>query len=218
MLTRVDLQKILGSENIQARKRLGQNFLVDQAVITRLIKESDLSSADTVLEIGPGLGSLTEGLVKQAGRVLAVEKDRKLSAYLSHKFSQQDNLKIIAQDIFKLDFLAQGLENLRYKIVANLPFYLTSHFLRFVLEHQIKPSLLVLLVQKEVAERIIAMPGKHSLLSLSVQFYSEPVLLEKVNQKSFYPVPEVDAALLKLKVFSQPRVKVDDVARFFRLL
>jgi len=212
------LKKILGSANLRAKKRLGQNFLINQEVITEMINEADLVNDDVVLEIGPGLGALTEKLIQEAGRVIAVEKDQELSAYLSQNFKSAANLELISQDIFKLNFQELGLKNSDYKIVANLPFYLTSHFLRFILEHKIKPSQLVLLIQKEVAERITAAAGDHSLLSLSVQFYGEPTLVSEVDKKSFYPAPAVDAALLKIKVFDQPRVLVDDVEKFFRLL
>ena len=213
-----ELKKILGSANLKAKKRLGQNFLIDQKVITRMVSEADLSDNDVVLEIGPGLGALTTKLIQAAGRVIAVEKDQELSAYLSQNFKNKDNLELISQDIFRVNFSELRLKNLDYKIVANLPFYLTSHFLRFTLEHEIKPSLLTLLVQKEVAERITARAGDHSLLSLSVQFYGEPTLIAEVDKKSFYPAPEVNAALIKIRVFEQPRVPVDDVKKFFRLL
>ncbi|NQV13273.1 MAG: ribosomal RNA small subunit methyltransferase A [Parcubacteria group bacterium] len=220
-----EIKQLLRAEGLSVNKRLGQNFLIDQSVVTKMIAAADVNQQDTILEVGPGLGALTEAIAEQAclpagraDRVLAVEKDRQLATHLNKRFSRQENIEILSQDIFKLDFITAGLGDRNYKIVANLPFYITSHFLRFILEAEAKPTELILIVQKEVAKRVVAEPGDHSLLSLSVQFYGEPKIITVVDRRSFYPPPAVEAAILKIKVYPQPAIKVDDIENFFRLL
>ena len=226
------IKDLLRTENLAAKKRLGQNFLINQSVVTQMVEAAGIKKTDTVLEVGPGLGVLTEAIAARAcpayqtgklpagkaGQVIAVEKDQQLFSYLTKRFTQQENVKIISQDIFKLNFNEHGLQKFSYKVIANLPFYITSHFLRFILEQTEQPTELVLIVQKEVAERATAQPGNHSLLSLSVQFYSEPEIIAIVDRRSFYPAPAVEAALLKIKVRPQPAIQVDDSSSFFRLL
>jgi 16S rRNA (adenine1518-N6/adenine1519-N6)-dimethyltransferase len=221
MPKKINLRKIravLKSEDIKVKKRLGQNFLVDKQVVKKMVEAADLNREDVVLEVGPGLGILTEEIAKKAKRVLAVEKDAKLFSYLSQKFKTSENIKLFSEDIFGFDFKKSGLRNFSCKIVANIPFYITSRFLRYILEQKIRPRLLVLLIQKEVAERITAVPGQHSLLSLSVQFYGEPSLVADVSRKSFYPAPDVDSSILKIEIFEKPRLEVDDTAGLFRLI
>lgn len=227
-----EIKKFLRAEGLAARKRLGQNFLIDQSVVTKMIAAADLSQQDIVLEVGPGLGVLTEAIAARAcptyrsgrlpagktGKVIAVEKDKQLATHLNKRFSQQKNIEILSQDIFKINFTAAGLKDRDYKIIANLPFYITSHFLRFILENEEKPTELIIITQKEVAKRVVAEPGDHSLLSLSVQFYGEPKIISIIDKRSFYPPPAVDAALLKIKVRPRPAIEIDDSQKFFRLL
>ncbi|MFH2104648.1 MAG: 16S rRNA (adenine(1518)-N(6)/adenine(1519)-N(6))-dimethyltransferase RsmA [Parcubacteria group bacterium] len=212
------VKQLLRAEGLIVNKRLGQNFLIDQSVVTKIITAADISQQDTILEVGPGLGALTEAIAGRASRVIAVEKDRQLATHLNKRFSRQENIEILSQDIFKLNFTAAGLKDRNYKIVANLPFYITSHFLRFILEAEAKPIELILIVQKEVAKRVVAGPGGHSLLSLSVQFYGEPKMIATIDRRSFYPPPAVEAAILKIKVHSRPAIKIDDTENFFCLL
>jgi len=177
-------------------KLLGQNFLVDRTVLKKIIGAADLSAADTVLEIGPGLGALTQELIKLVGQVVAVEKDKALAARLKEKFAALKNIKIVEGDILKL--LAWAIEQLNdYKVVANIPYYLTARLLRKFLESTHPPKLMLLMLQKEVAQRICAKPPKMSLLAVATQFYAEPKIISQVSKKSFWPSPKVDSAIVK---------------------
>lgn len=182
--------------DIYPARQKGQNFLINPEVIKKIVATANLSLDDIVLEVGPGLGILTEELVKRAGRVISVELDKKLFNFLKAKFSGVKNLELINDDILK----AQGSE-LRaqsYKIVANLPYNITSHFLKKFLTAEFRPKEMTILVQKEVAQRICARAGKMSLLSVSVQLYGQPKIIEIVSKENFYPRPEVDSAILKI--------------------
>lgn len=190
---------------------MGQNFLVDGEVLAKIIAAADISSFDTILEIGPGLGVLTEGLAEKAGRVIAIEKDDKLTEMLENKFSGT-NVEILHQDALEFDPVAIG----EYKLVANIPYNITSLIIRKFLETQNKPQLMILMVQKEVAERITAKPGDMSLLAVSVQFYAEAEIISLVKNTSFYPAPKVDSAILKISNFkSSVSFSVSD---FFRVV
>jgi 16S rRNA (adenine1518-N6/adenine1519-N6)-dimethyltransferase len=184
----------------------GQNFLISENVYDEIIKAADLSKDDTVLEVGPGLGFLTAKLANVAGKVLAVELDDKLSAYLRDAISSGDaeNVEIVNENIldFKVseNFLKFKIKNLKFKIVANLPYNITSVFLRKFLTAENKPELMVLMLQKEVAERICAKPGDMSLLALSVQFFAEPEIVGYVPKENFWPMPKVDSAIIRIKI------------------
>jgi 16S rRNA (adenine1518-N6/adenine1519-N6)-dimethyltransferase len=206
---------------LHARKKLGQHFLIDRGVLEIILEAAALTLDDVVIEVGPGLGILTGELAKKAGRVVAVELDERLAATLQENLSSLHNVTVINGDILKLDPLEilgeSGSQN-EYKVVANLPYYITAPVLRHFLETPIKPQMMVVMVQKEVAETIAARPGRMSLLSVSVQFYGEPTMVDYVPAVSFYPAPEVDSAILKINVCPKPRVVVDDEASFFHLV
>lgn len=186
------------------KQRLGQNFLINGVKLRKIVETLDLKSDDTIIEIGPGHGELTEELRIQnlEFRVIAVEKDKKLAENLKEKFAHDENIKIIEADILKI--LPQipksyVLNSKSYKIVGNIPYYITGHLLRIVSELKNKPSLIVLTVQKEVAERICAEPPKMNLLAASVQFWAEPKIIDYISKKDFRPQPKVDSAIIKLK-------------------
>jgi len=190
---------------------MGQNFLVDNEVLDKIIAAADISSQDTILEIGPGLGVLTEGLSEKAKKVIAIEKDDKLTEMLEGKFSGT-NVEILHQDALEFD----PIELSEYKLVANIPYNITSLIIRKFLETSNKPERLILMVQKEVAERITAKQGDMSLLSVSVQFYAQAEIISLVKNTSFYPAPKVDSAVIKIS----PR-SIDesiDEKEFFRLV
>lgn len=226
-----EVKNILRKYHLTPFKRLGQHFLIDKKVLSKIIKAAKLLPSDIVLEVGPGLGILTWALAQKAKMVVACEKDKRFTLYLKEKFKNNPKVKIIHQDILKL--LTFGFKNISLKadivkinkIVANLPYYITSRFLRMIFEAKhksqvclkIAPRLIVFLVQKEVAERICAQPGQHSLLSLSCQFYGKPKIVGYVSKKSFYPPPKVDSVILKIKVFRQPFFKVNE-RLFFKVL
>ena len=204
--------------DLKARKSLGQHFLVDKGVLQQVLAAADLNASDTIIEVGPGLGVLTEELIQKADRVIAVELDDKLASILRRRQASSDNLSVINGDILKLtpSELLGGATD--YKVVANLPYYITSAVIRHFLEAEVKPQLMVLMVQREVAEAITAAPGKMSLLSVSVQFYGCPQIAAYAPAAGFYPPPEVDSAVLKIEVYPQPALPVADVEGFFRLV
>lgn len=183
---------------VAAKKSLGQNFLVNPGVLERIAAAAYINKSDTVLEVGPGTGNLTQKLAATGARILAVEKDHRLIEPLKEKFSALANVQIVENDILKLNPSAYGLAPSAYKIVANLPYYITSHFLRTVFEKWPRPSMLVLMVQKEVARRLLASPPDMNLLALSVQYHAAPELVMDVSRGSFRPVPNVDSAVIKL--------------------
>jgi len=185
--------------HIEAKKTLGQNFLVNEGVLDRIVEAAQLSAADTVIEVGPGTGALTGRLVATGARVIAIEKDRRLIEPLREKFAGVSNLEIIEGDILKFDPSASGLMANNYKLVANIPYYLTSHLLRLMLEQWPAPSLAVLMVQEEVARRMMAAPSDMNLLALSVQLYAKPSMVMRVSRGSFRPVPDVDSVVIKIE-------------------
>ena len=196
----------------------GQNFLIEEDFFDLAISAADIKPTDTILEIGPGLGFLTEKLASISKKVIAVELDQKLSELLKTKFITQktDNVEVISDDILKIkdDFFA-GFD---YKIVANLPYNITSIFLRKFLSAKHKPQSLVLMLQKEVAERIVASVPNMSILALSVQFYAQAEIISLVPATAFWPQPKVDSALIKIVLKPEVELPKVDVELFFRLI
>ncbi len=182
------------------KKYLGQHFLKNKNVAEKIIEAAKVGKNDIVLEVGPGKGSLTELLIQKAKQVIAVEKDKELVDFLTDKFKDNHNLKIVHDDILKFRPQNFPLKPHKYKIVANIPYYITSRFLRQFLESNCQPALMALMVQKEVAERIIAKSAnrrrKESLLSISVKAYGQPRIIAKVPAKNFSPPPKVDSAII----------------------
>ena len=204
---------LLRRAGLHARKGLGQHFLVDGGYLKYILEAAELGELDTVIEVGPGLGTLTRALGERAGRVVAIEKDEHLSGVLRETISAA-NVTVLNEDILKMNLpliLRQHVTGnpIRYKVVANLPYYITSPVLRFFLEAEIKPQRLVVMVQKEVARQITAKPGGMSLLSIAVQLYGEPRIVKYVPARAFYPPPDVDSAILRVDVFPQPKVDVE---------
>lgn len=208
---------------LKAKKSLGQNFLVNPHILEKIISAAEISKEDTIIEIGPGTGLLTKKLAEKAGRVIGVEKDHQLIEPLKETFKNYSNVEIVEADI-----LGWCPPYTSYKVVANIPYYITSNFLRKVFEEWPQPRLIVLTIQREVAKRIIAKPppknGKAvsgqahmNLLALSVQYYSEPEIIGYISKNNFRPVPKVDSAIIKLNV----RVKTQntkEVKRLFELM
>ncbi len=201
------------------KKHLGQHWLHDDAALSAMVEAGEVKSGDTVLEVGPGLGTLTRKLLVTGAKVVAVEFDPYLAAGLTAKLSDINDkllsLTVIHADVLRFDF--STLPN-DYKIVANIPYYLTSHLLRIVNENLHPPSQMALLVQKEVAERICAQPGKMSLLSVSCQLYNKCTLGREVDRELFTPPPEVDSQIVILKRRTEPLFTDLDVASFFRVV
>lgn len=212
--TKKELQRL----DLYAKKGLGQHFLIDAQVLKTLISAADLSANDTVVEVGPGLGRLTRELAKKAGRVIAVEIDARLASALMEILAPWPNVTLINADILESDPRALLGEETWYKVVANLPYYIASAVLRYFLEAPIKPRLMVVTVQKEVAQSIVAQPGKMGLLSISVQLYGKPRIVDYVPARSFYPPPKVASAIVRIDVYDRPAVAVEDQAIFFKVV
>lgn len=210
---------LLRQFGLKTKKRLGQHFLIDEGVLEQIVSSAGLTPQDVVVEVGPGLGLLTRELAKRVGRVIAVELDVQLVAVLKKTLSSFTNVFIVQADILKVppgELVGRYcVEDAGYKVVANLPYYITSPVLRHFLEASLKPQLMVVMVQREVGEAIAASSGNMSLLSVSVQFYAKPSVIAYVPAQSFYPPPKVDSVVLRLDLLPQPVVVVDDVAGFF---
>ncbi|MFZ5559719.1 MAG: 16S rRNA (adenine(1518)-N(6)/adenine(1519)-N(6))-dimethyltransferase RsmA [Patescibacteria group bacterium] len=204
-------KQLLKQFGIKPSKRLGQNFLIDKSILKKIIEASELSPKDIVLEIGPGLGILTLELAKQVKKVIAVEKDRKMCEILKNVLFVEDviNVVVVQGDILQFQQLKQLQQLKQYKLVANLPYYITSPVIRKFLEAENRPELMVLMIQKEVAQRICAKPPHMNLLAVAVQFYASsphqkfgvgtsPKIISYVSKKSFWPIPKVDSAIIKI--------------------
>lgn len=221
MLSTEQIQAILKQEDLKVLKNLGQNFLLDKTVLHNIVETADLSAADTVLEIGPGLGVLTQVLAAKVRKVVAIETDKGMCKFLRKNLEQNSisNVDVLHRDVLQFN-LPQYLKQQQcqsYKVVANIPYYITSPILKLFLSSECQPTSMVLLVQKEVAQRICAMPGDHSLLSWSVQLYGRPQVVGLVDATCFFPVPKVDSAILKIDQL-QHRFSVMEYKQLFQLL
>jgi 16S rRNA (adenine1518-N6/adenine1519-N6)-dimethyltransferase len=213
-----DELRLLG---LQPKHGLGQNFLTDAVHLQRIVDAAALERGDVVLEIGPGLGALTERLAGLAGRVVSVELDVRLITYLRARFATRGHVTIVQGDILKLapgDFLASiASVSTGYKVVANLPYYITAAVLRHLVEAETPPTSMVLTVQSEVAERMVASPPNMSLLALGVQFFCVGEIADRIPAAAFYPVPKVDSAVVKLLRRADNAVPGVSPADFFRV-
>jgi 16S rRNA (adenine1518-N6/adenine1519-N6)-dimethyltransferase len=207
---------LLKRYDLHAHKGLGQNFLQDPLALEAIVSAAEIQPTDTVLEIGPGLGSLTRYLAVSAREVVAVELDEKLIPPLKAVLAPYQNVRLIHGDILKLsprDLIA-GRD---YIVVANIPYYITSAVIRHLLENEPKPRRIVLTVQKEVAQRICAKPGNMSLLALSVQVYGKPRIAAHIPAEAFFPAPKVDSAVLCVDIYPSPLIKEELLDIFFKL-
>ncbi len=209
--------EILHSQFKNMPTKFGQNFLVNENIAERIV-ESANTEGKNILEIGPGKGILTKYLMQHAKKVLAVELDKNLRRLLNSRLRGNDNIKVIEGDILKINLPRLIEENnfQPYKVVANLPYYITSKIIRLLLETKYPPSEMILMVQREVGERIAALDGKESILSMSVKIYSEPEILFHVPRENFDPVPEVDSAVIKIA--RKKNIPDVDIGNFFRIV
>jgi 16S rRNA (adenine1518-N6/adenine1519-N6)-dimethyltransferase len=215
-ITTSSAARLLRQFDIKPHKGLGQNFLISEGVLRRIIDAAELSEQDVVIEVGAGLGTLTRQLAEQAGQVIALEIDRRLLPVLHQTLDQYSRVRIVHGDVLAIE--PEDLVSGSYKVVANLPYYITSAILRHFLEARTKPSLMVVTVQREVMERIMASPGDMSLLAVSVQLYGRPSIVTRVPPGAFYPSPRVHSAVLRIDLHERPIVEVDDVKRFFDVM
>ena len=206
---------------LRPRKSLGQHFLTDRHILRRIVNAAKLAADDTVVEVGAGLGVLTGQLLRRAGKVIAVEVDEGLCAHLRQRFEGSSNLSLVCDDILSLnpgDLLRSAGAKPPYVVAGNLPYNIAAAVLRLFLEAPDRPQRMIVMLQKEVGESIVAQPGRMGLLGLSVQLYAVPRLLFTVPSSSFRPPPKVESAVLRIDVRETPAVPVDDVESFFRLL
>ena len=222
----MDVRSILSQYDITPSKGLGQHFLTDERTLERILETASIGKDDVIVEVGSGIGLLTRRMAQRAAYVLAVELDRKMIRILQDSLGRLANVHLITGDILKVVPAAEIARALGtdktaivpYKVVGNLPYYITSAILRHLLTADARPTHLTVMVQHEVAKRIIAQPGKSSLLAMSVQVFGVPTLVLRVPAGAFYPRPKVDSALMSIDVFEQPMVSAEESERFFRVL
>lgn len=215
---------IMKKYNIIANKNFGQNFLIDENTINSIVKSADISNEDLVIEIGPGLGNLTSSLLKNAGKVICIELDKKMLTILQDRFALYNNFELINDDVLKVNLqtiISNNMQNLKHaKIVANLPYYITTPIIMKLLEEKLNLTSITVMIQKEVAERLTEIPGgKNSgAITYSINYYTEPSLVVNVPNTSFIPSPKVDSSVITLKLLENPRVKPLNENLFFTII
>jgi len=212
-----ELRHLLVTHGMRPNKAFGQNFLIDRTILSSIVQAAEITSEDTLLEVGAGTGVLTRELAQQAKRVVAVELERDMLTLLTDTTRQYKNVELVARDLLFFN-PTEFFEQTPYKLVANLPYYITAPTFRHFLESANRPQLLVVMVQWEVAQRIIAQPGDLSLLGISIQFYGKPEIIARVPAKAFYPAPKVDSAILRVNVYEQVPLTQSERDRFFRVV
>ncbi len=210
-------KRLLEQHGINPKKSLGQNFLHDPNALEKIVTTAELMPEDTVLEIGPGTGALTAHLAPYVHEVISVEVDERMRPVLEQQLAPYPNVEVIYEDILALNVVGM-MGDRDFVVVANVPYYITSAILKHLLDAPRRPRRLVLTVQHELAERVVAKPGDLNLLAVSVQFYGRPRIVSKLNPAVFWPRPEVDSALLRIDVYDQPAVAVPSTALFFKVV
>ena len=208
---------LLESYGIEPRKSLGQNFMHDPNLIEKIVATAELMPDDTVVEVGPGTGVLTQALAKVARHVIAVELDERLNGLLESELEQYPNTYLVFADILKTN-IPMLVGPKPYVVVANVPYYITSAILRHILQNPQRPKRIVMTMQYELAERITAQPDEMTVLSVSVQFYGAAQIVTRLKPAVFWPRPEIDSAVLRIDTYDQPAVDVSDEGLFFRVV
>ena len=210
---------ILKAFGLRMSKKLGQNFLIDARIVQGIVEAAEIEPGDRVLEIGPGIGTLTQGLAEAGADVTAVELDKKLPTVLKETLKAYDNVRIVPGDILKVN-IPEIMGEAPFKVAANLPYYITTPILMTLLERRLPITHMVTMVQKEVAERMTATPGSriYGALSVAVQYYTEPEIVLDVPPRSFIPAPEVMSVVVSCRVRKEPAVAVQDEKLFFRVV
>ena len=217
---------IMKKYNITANKKFGQNFLIDDDVIDSIIENAEITNSDLVIEIGPGLGTLTAELLKNAGKVISIELDKNMINILNDRFSLFDNFELINEDVLKVDLKELINNNLKSnnlskaKVVANLPYYITTPIIMKLLEGKLNLESITVMVQKEVAERLTAIPGEKDTgaITYSINYFADSKIVINVPNTSFIPAPEVNSAVMKLDILKKPRLELENEELFFSII
>lgn len=217
---------IMKKYNITASKSLGQNFLINENIVDGIVENAEVSKEDLIIEIGPGLGTLTSRLLEKAGRVICIELDKRMVNIITERFSLYENFEVLFQDVLKVDLqklISENLEkyNLKQaKVVANLPYYITTPIIMKLLEEKLNLKNITVMVQKEVAIRLTQIPGEKEsgVITYGIYYYTDPSIVLNVSRDSFIPSPEVDSAVIKLEILKVPRVNVVDEKLFFKVI
>lgn len=213
----MNAKQLLDAQDLEPKKSLGQNFLHDPRALTKIVEAAGVQPGETVLEVGPGTGALTRYLAQAAAHVICIEIDGRLIPILRDQFADRPQVQIVEADILKID-PAAAVEYEPYVVVANLPYYITSAILRHVLEQQHKPRRIVVTVQQEVAERVVAKPDDMSILAVSVQYYGTPKIVARIGSASFWPRPDVASAVLQIDVHPESHFDVPNDQAFFAVV
>lgn len=214
---------LMNKYNITANKSYGQNFLIDENVVSGIVEKAEVSKKDLVIEIGPGLGTLTSFLLDSAGKVICIELDTNMLKILNDRFKLYNNFELINDDVLKVDLqelISKNSEFENVKVVANLPYYITTPIIMKLLEEKLNLTSITVMVQKEVAERLTEEPGGKNTGSItySINYYTEPTTVIEVPKESFIPSPKVDSSVIKLDVLKEPKIKVLDENLFFKVV
>ena len=219
MNLREETEFLLNKYKLKANKNLGQNFLISEEIIEEIVSKAEVSKDDVVIEIGPGLGSLTSKLAEAAKKVIAIELDDNMIMVLSERFSLYENVEIIHEDVLKANLQEIIGENKKVKIVANLPYYITTPIVMKLLEEKLKIESITVMVQKEVGERFCAVPGnkEYGAITVSINYYTDPKIIINVPKENFNPIPEVDSCVVKLDV-KEEHIKLKNEKIFFKVI
>ena len=220
MNLREETEFILKKYGLRANKKLGQNFLINEEIINQIIEKADVNKNDTIIEIGPGLGSLTAKLLENANKVIAIELDSNMSNILKERFCLYDNFELIENDVLKVNLneIIEKYESV--KVVANLPYYITTPIIMKLLEERLKLKSITVMVQKEVGERFCAVPNskEYGAITISINYYTKPEIIIDVPKENFEPMPEVDSCVIKLDVRNVPPLELKNEKDFFNLI
>ena len=216
---------IMKKYGISANKRLGQNFLINDDVVEKIITSASINKEDLVLEIGPGLGTLTKPLLENAGKVICIELDKRMMEILEDRFKLYDNFNLINEDVLKVDLQNlikenknNGIKNV--KVVANLPYYITTPIIMKLLEEKLDIETITVMVQKEVADRLTAKPGEKytGAITYGVNYYTNPKRVCEVDKSFFLPAPEVNSTVIQLEVLKEPQIEVENQELMFKII
>lgn len=213
---------IMNKYHISANKNLGQNFLVDDETVLGIVNTANISKDDLVIEIGPGLGTLTKELLERAGQVTCIELDKRMIEILQDRFSMYNNFELINNDVLKVNLkeIIKKANMANTKIVANLPYYITTPIIMKLLEERLEIETITVMIQKEVADRLITKPGTGDTgaITYAIHYYSEPKRVLEVPNTAFIPEPKVNSSVIQLKILEEPKVKVEDEEKLFDLI